>query len=66
MSIGVICGAGVVVILQRVFPWYGARVGFTNTVIDAGILMLGTGLATHWSLIELEKEVEHFKKRWIL
>ena len=66
MSIGVICGVGAVAILQRVFPWYGGRVGFTNTVIDAGILMLGTGLATHWSLIELEKEIQPFKRSWIL
>lgn len=66
VSIGVACGVGAVVFLQRVFPWYGGRVGFTNTVIDAGILMLCTGLATHWSLIEVEQEMEPFKKKWIL
>jgi hypothetical protein len=53
VGISIVCGLGAVALLQRRFPSYGGSVGFTNTVIDAGVLMLCTGTATLWSLSEV-------------
>lgn len=49
VGISLVCGLGLIGVLQRKINWYGNSFTFTNFVIDASIFMLSTGTATLWS-----------------
>ena len=51
--------------LQIIFPTYGKKMSFTNSIIDIGIFMLSTGTSFFLSLKEIEPILDPLKKKWI-
>ena len=52
--------------LQRLIPSYGGRVGFVNSVIDIGIMMLFMGVSMIVSVNSVRPTVDSLKKQWIV
>lgn len=60
-----VLGIAAVFALQRIFPVYGKKMSFTNSVIDVGIFMLSTGSSFFLSLKEIEPILDPLKTKWI-